>query len=308
MFTEAQNLAVTRTELDYVFYQEFEYDATQPEIATAQSGDLFKPQQTTHSAEIFEVFMGVPMFQQTGETQTVPTATPKVANKTFVQVLDWTLGVYLSKDMFDDNMHGVWARIVEDMARKARVTQDFNAFQIFRGAFTTTLTPDGGALVGTHTLLNGQTYSNLVSNGNGLTSTSLFQLIITLRQQPDQRGITLGNVPSVLLVPTALFKTALELTDSALIADTANNAINVYRSTYGFRVVTSIWMDAINGGSDTACFLLSKNHGITRLIRQGVETDLRDWRYSDNRSYFYQANFRESYYAADYIGVVGFSS
>ena len=308
MFTEAQNLAITRTELDYVFFQEFEYDAAQPEIATAQTAELFKPQQTVHSAEIFEVFMGVPMFQQTGETQTVPTATPKVGNKTFAYVLDWTLGVYLSKDMFDDNMHGVWARIVEDMARKARVTQDYNAFAIFRGAFTTTLTPDGDALVSTHTLLNGSTYSNLVSNGSGLTSTSLFNLIVALRQQPDQRGITLGNVPAILLVPTALFKTALELTDSALIADTANNAINVYRSTYGFKVVTSIWLDAINGGSDTACFLLSKNHGITRLIRQGVETDLRDWRYSDNRSYFYQANFRENYYAADYIGVVAFSS
>ena len=307
MFTEAQNLAITRTELDYVFFQEFEYDATQPEIATAQSADLFKPQHTTHSAEIFEVFMGVPMFQQTGETQNVPTATPKVANKTFVQVLDWTLGVYLSKDMFDDNMHGVWARIVEDMARKARVTQDYNAFSIFRGAFTTTLTPDGDALISTHTLLNGSTYSNVVTGG-GLTSTTLYNLIIGLRQQPDQRGITLGNIPAVLLVPTALFKTALELTDSALVADLANNAINVYRSTYGFMVKTSIWLDALNGGSDTACFLLSKNHGITRLIRQGVETDLRDWRFSDNRSYFYQANFRESYYAADYIGVVGFSS
>ncbi len=30
MFTEQQNLAIVRTELDSVFYQEFEYDAAEP--------------------------------------------------------------------------------------------------------------------------------------------------------------------------------------------------------------------------------------------------------------------------------------
>lgn len=310
MFTEAQNAAIVRTELDFVFFQEFEYDATtEPGIATASSGELFKPQQTTHAAEIYEVFKGVGLYSQTAETGNVALDTPKVANKVFVNVLDWTKGVELSKDMFDDNMHGVWARIVADMATKARVTQDFNAFGIFRGAFTTTLTADGAALISaTHTLLNGQTYSNLLTNGAGLTSDTLFSLIVLLRQQVDQAGVLLGNQPAILLVPTKLFKKACELTDSALIADSGNNAINVYRSAYGFKVMTSPFLDAAIGGSDTATFLLSKNHSVTRLIRQGVETNLRGWEYSNNRTYFYQANFRESYYAPDYIGIVGFTS
>lgn len=298
-----------RTELDFVFFQEFEYDATtEPGIATASSGDLFKPQNTTHAAEIYEVFKGVGLYTQTGEVQTIPLDTPKVANKVFVNVLDWTKGVELSKDMFDDNMHGVWARIVADMATKARVTQDYNAFGIFRGAFTTTLTADGAALVSaTHTLLNGQTYSNLLT-GTGLTSDTLYSAIVTLRQQVDQAGVLLGNQPAILLVPTKLFKKACELTDSALIADSANNAINVYRSQFGFKVMTSPFLDAAVGGSDTAWFLLAKNHSVTRLIRQGIETNLRDWSYSNNRTYFYQANFRESYYAPDYIGVVAQSA
>jgi len=308
MFTEAQNAAIVRTELDFVFFQEFEYDSTQPSIATAQTAELFKPQNTTHAFEIFEVFKGVGLYSQTGETGVVPLDTPKVGNKVTVQVLDWTKGVELSKDMFDDNMHGVWSRIVQDMAQKARVTQDYNAFAIFRGAFTTTLTADGIALIGTHTLLNGQTYSNSIGSALGLTSSSINTGIIKLRQQPDQAGVVLGNVPSILLVPSALFKTALELTDSALVADTGTNAINVYRSAYGFRVVTSPYLDAAVGGSDTAWFLLARNHSVTRLIRQGIETNLRDWSYSNNRTYFYQANFRESYYVPDYIGIVAASS
>src|ERR1700749_2355170 len=292
MFNEQVNAVVTRTELDSVFYQNFEYTDSTPEMATAQDSEIFVPIQTDHSGYFYEVFGGVPLFVQTGETGTVANSTPKVANKVFVQVLDWTQSVYLSKDLFDDNMHGVWAAVVADLARKGRITQDYNAFGIFRGAFTTALTADGNALCSTHTLIFGGTTTNTTSGaGSALSDTSLYTAMVQLRQQPDQRGVALGNVPAVLLVPSALFKLALQLTDSALVADNNNNAINVYRSTYGFKVKTSIWLDAVNGGSDTAWFLLAKNHGILRLIRQGIETAFRDWSYSDNRTYFYQANF-----------------
>ena len=306
MFNEAVNAAVTRTELDAVFYQNFEYTDSTPSMATANDAEIFVPIQTDHSGYFYEVFKGPGLWSQTAETGQVASTVPKVANKVFVQVLDWTQSVYLSKNMFDDNMHGVWAAIVADMARTGRVTQDNNAFQIFRGAFTTTLTADGVALCGTHTLIGGGTSVNTASGaGSALSDASLYTSMVTLRQQVNQAGIPLGNVPAILLVPSVLFKLALQLTDSALVADAANNAINVYRSTYGFKVMTSIWLDAANGGSDTAWFLLAKNHGIRRLIRQGIETNFRDWSYSDNRTYFYQGNFRESYFAQDYSGIVG---
>lgn len=307
-FTESGNAAITRTELDAVFYQAFEYADTFPGQATANDAELFIPIQTDHSGYFYEVFMGVGFYQNTGELQNVAVSTPQVTNKTFVAVADFTNSVYLSKDLFDDNMHGVWASTVADMARMARVTQDRNAFGIFRGATTTSLTADGVALGGTHTLIQGTTYTNLFTGSTtALSDTSLNTAIIALRQQPNQRGITLGGVPAILLVPSALFKLAIQLTDSALVADSGNNAINIYRSAYGFKVMTSIWLDAVNGGSDTQWFLLSKNHGIRRLIRQGLETNFRDWSYSDNRQYFYQANYREQYFAQDYGGTVVFA-
>lgn len=168
------------------------------------------------------------------------------------------------------------------------------------------MTADGNALCSTHTLINGGTTSNTASGASSaLSPTSLYTAIVNLRQQPDQAGITLGNVPAYLVVPSALFKHATEITDSALIADSANNNLNIYRSAYGITIFTSIWMDAVNGGSDTAWFLLSKNHSISRLIRQGIETKLRDWSMSNNRTYFYQANFREEVFVPDYVGVYG---
>ena len=129
--------------------------------------------------------------------------------------------------------------------------------------------------------------------------------IVNLLEQKDQSGVIRGSSPRVLLVPPALWKHAREITDSALIADSGNNNVNVYRSALGITVWTSHWLGAAAGGSDTAWFLLANRHGVTRLIRQGLETALTDWRYSNNLTYRYQANFREEVFVADYAGSYG---
>ena len=206
-------------------------------------------------------------------------------------------------------MHGVWARTVSDLALKMRITQDANSFKIFRGAFTTTLTADGVALCGNHALLNGAFYSNnlydITAATTVLSSTSLNSAITALAVQPDQTGVILGQQPAVLLVPPALIKLALEISDSALAGDASTNAINVFRSAYGYRVFSNPYLSSATGGSDTAWFLIARNHGIKRIIRQGIETFLRPWGYSNNRTYLYQANLREEVVAVDYLGVVG---
>lgn len=310
MFNEQQNLAIVRTELDSVFYQEFNYEDSNPVMTNCKNAMIFRQETTDKAFDIEEIYRGVNLFPIISETQTVPTSTPRVANKITTAIKDFAESVELSKDLFDDNMHGVWARTVQDLALKARVSQDANAFKIFRGAFTTTLTADGNALCSTHNLLNGATYSNNLYVASGsvssvLSSTSLNNAIVQLAQQPDQTGVVLGQQPVILLVPPTLIKLALELSDSALAGDQSTNAINVYRSAYGYRVYSTPYIGAATGGSDTAWFLLGRNTGIKRIVRQGIETFLRPWGYSNNRTYLYQANFREEVVAVDYIGVIG---
>lgn len=309
MFNEAQNLAIVRTELDAVFFQEFTYEDSNPVMARCTNAMIFRQETTDKAFDIEEIFRGTNLFPIITETQTVPTSTPKVANKITTAIKDFAEGVELSKNLFDDNMFGTWSRVVSNLAENARVSQDANAFKIFRGAFTTTLTADGNALCSSHTLLNGQTYSNSLFDITGattvLSSTSLNAAITALAVQPDQNGIVKGQQPQVLLVPPALIKLALELSDSALAGDTSTNAINVFRSAYGYRIFSNPYLSAATGGSDTAWFLLARNTGIKRIVRQGLETFLRPWGYSNNRTYWYQANFREEVVALDYIGVIG---
>lgn len=304
MFNEAENFAIVQTELDTVFFQQFQYDASQPGIATANSGDLFKPLTTEHAAYIGQINKGVGLFDIIGETQTVPLDTPAVRNKYTIYIKDFAKGIEISKDLFDDNMHGVWAEDVRQLALKARVTQDYHAFGLFRNSFTTSLTADGVSIISAaHVLIGGGTTSNLISGA--LSDTTFNNAIIALREQKDQSGNVLGGSPSIILVPPKLFKLAIQITESALVSDTANNAVNVYRSAYGIRVMMSPQLGAVVGGSDTAWWMLTPQHSVTRVVRQGIETALRPWQYSNNRTYFYQANFREEVFCPDYAGIVG---
>lgn len=309
MFTEAQNFAIVQTELDTVFFQQFEYDSSTPGIATANTGVIFKPVTTEHAAYIGEINKATGLWNKVTEVQTVPTSNPAVRNKYTIYVQDFADSIEISKDLFDDNMHGVWAEDVKQFALMARVTQDDNAFQLFRNAFTTTLTADGVSFINSaHPLIGGGTVTNVVASFNGTTALSdgaVNNAIVQLREQKNQAGVILGGVPSILLVPAKLFKQACQITDSALVADSSNNAINVYRSMYGFTVYSSPYLGAAANGSDTAWFMLTPQHSVSRLIRQGIETALRPWQYSNNRTYLYQGNFREQVFVPDYAGAVG---
>ena len=303
-FTEAQNLAIVRTELDTVFFQNFDYDGTDPGIVTATTDKLFRPIPIDRLAYIGEVSKATGLWSSIGETQTVPTQTPQVTNKYIINNLDFAQGIELSKNMFDDNMHGVWSENVRQFALMARVTQDNNSFKPFRNAFTTQLTADGSAWIGSHTTISGATVSNILAS-SPLNTTTLNNAFVALRQQKNQAGVILGGVPTYLVVPPKLLKLATEITDSVLISDSANNAVNVYRSMLGIEVMSSPYLSSDAGGSDTAWYLLSKNHSVSRLIRQGVQTALRNWDMSNNRTYFYQGNFREEVFVPDYAGAVG---
>lgn len=315
MFTETQNFSLVQTELDEVFKQSYEA-TTPPSYATALTGEIFKVTDTTHAAYIGTIHKGPGLFSKIGEVQAVPSYVAKVANKWTVTIADFAEGIDVSKNLFDDDIHGEWENQVSDLAIMARRTQDFNAFKIFRGAFTTTLTADGAALVSSHTLIGGGTTNNEVvtadvsgASTTALTTSSFNVAMQRLATMKSQAGVPLQCVGDILVVPPPLFITARQIAVSALVPENGNNAVNVFSMDYSIKVYQSVWLGTASPdglGSDTAWFLLdSARHQIRRFVRQGVITSLRDWSMSNNRTYYYQANFREEVFVPDYIGVVG---
>lgn len=314
MFTETQNFSLVQTELDEVFRQN--YEATlPPSYATAMTAEIFKVTNTTHAAYIGTIHKGPGLFSKIGEVQSIPSYIAKVANKWTVTISDFAEGIDISKNLFDDDMHGEWQAQVAEFAIMARRTQDFNAFKLFRGAFTTTLTADGSAFIGSHTLLNGGTTNNQivaadVGASTSVLTTSAFNIAMKrLAEVKSQAGVPLQCVGNCLLVPPALYTAARQIAASSLVPENGNNAINVFTVDYAVKVYQSVWLGTASPdgiGSDTAWFVLdSARHAVRRFVRQGIITNLRDWGMSNNRTYYYQANFREEVFVPDYIGVVG---
>jgi phage major head subunit gpT-like protein len=315
MFTEAQNFSLVQTQLDEVFRQSYE-DSLPPSYATAMTTEVFRVTDTTHAAYIGTIHKGPGLFSKIGEVQAVPSYQAKVANQWTVTIADFAEGIEVSKNLFDDDIHGEWQAQVADLAVMARRTQDFNAFKIFRGAFTTTLTADGVSFINTaHALIGGGTTSNQVTAAaagtptSALTSTTFNFGMKLLAEQKSQSNVPLQCVGDTLLVAPALYVTARQIATSALVPENGNNAVNVFTMDYSIKVFQSVFLGTASPdglGSDTAWFLLdSKRHAIRRFVRQGVQTAMRDWTMSNNRTYYYQANFREEVYVPDYIGAVG---
>lgn len=315
MFTEAQNFSLVQTELDEVFRQNYEASLP-PSYATAMTAEIFKVTDTTHAAYIGKVHKGPGLFSKIGEVQSVPSYVASVANKWTVTISDFAEGIDVSKNLFDDDIHGEWESQVSELAIMARRTQDFNAFKIFRGAFTTTLTADGVSFINAaHVLIGGGTTSNQITAAvagaatSVLTTSAFNQGMTLLAQMKSQANVPLQCVGDILLVPPALFVTARQIAASALVPENGNNAINVFTVDYAIKVYQSVFLGSASPdglGSDTAWFILdSKRHAVRRFVRQGIETALTPWQMSKNRTYYYQANFREEVFVPDYIGAVG---
>ena len=316
-FTEAQNFSLVQTEVDEVFRQN--YDVTlPPSWATADTAAIFKPVSIDKAAHIGTVHKGPGLFSKIGETQAVPSYVAKVGNKWTVTISDFAEGIEISKNLFDDDQHDEWQSQVAEFAIMAKRTQDFNAFRLFRGAFSTTLTADGVSLINTaHPLLGGGTTSNRITAAfvgaatTVLTSSSLNAAQVLLVNVKSQANIPLQCVGDTLLVAPANYVTARQIAASALVPENGNNAVNLLSMDYAIKVYQSVYLGSASPdglGSDTAWFLMdSKRHAVRRYIRQGIITNLREWGMSNNRSYYYQANFREEVYVPDYVGIVGAS-
>lgn len=301
-FNSGLNPNVVKTALDDVFNQSFSGEQ-HPGHVTAESSMVFKQDTADSSAVIWELFKGSGAWEDTVEEQELPEGTPRVGNQKTFNVAKFAKSIRIPKEFFDDNKHSSYEKMVANFARRARTTRDRNAMAAFRNHSSIT-TSDGVAFgSASHTNLNGDTVSNLLTS-SALTETTLNNAITALLEMKSQDGELDGFMPKTLLVPPKLFKTASEITKSEKRSGTANNDINVYSDAYGIYVATSQFLGAAAGGSDTTWFLLSDDHSVTRFVRDAVSTDLVDYKFSSNDTYVYKGRFREVVAPMSYEGII----
>jgi phage major head subunit gpT-like protein len=211
----------------------------------------------------------------------------------------YTRGFQVEQTMLEDMQYNSIFQQASQMGTAFARKQEKDAAGLFNGAFTASLGYDGRALCATNHPRS-QTNSTSVSNSLqlALDATNLETAVQTLEGLKDDRGEEISIVADILLVPRALRKTALELTESELTPESAENAINVHNT-----IQTVVWPFL---SDTTAWFVLDSTMARTYLKwfdRIAPEFSAEDS--FDTLIRKYRGRMRYSYGFSDWRFVVG---
>ena len=205
-----------------VFYEELsDPDQAFEGIFNIQSSSRFREQTTGITG------FGLP-YEKPENTALAYDDVEQAFDKTFEHVT-YALGFQISKEAKADDIDGPLNDLTRALARSMRTGKARQVWGEFNNGFTATtgaLTPDGlPAFSASHTLIEGGTFSNLVSAD--LSISSLETAINIFADMVDHRNLEVELDPAMLLYPNELRWIVGEILGSALKPDTSDNATNV---------------------------------------------------------------------------------
>lgn len=188
--------------------------------------------------------------------------------------------VEVTKNQIEDRDFEAELDEMMDLSRSANYSMDESGVQLFNGGFATTVAVngydmtwygDGVPLFSTiHPTVvpGGSTQSNASSTGITLTHDNLETGRLALELQQTDNGLAMALAGKMTVVsPLNLEKEAKEILGSDLQPQNGNNAINVFKGSMD--LVTSQFLDAANGGSNSQWFLVNASrHKLYQEMRQ----------------------------------------
>lgn len=310
-FTAGLSPDATKTAIDAALYEE--YTREQQPGYLSVSNDFFFKQSSTEgkTAFIWDEDSNVGAFEATAEQQDFNNTDTFVGNQKTKNSQKFTKQVPISDEAFRADQIGKRARIGTQVGDRARLTQDgqgiLNTYgDAFAGSVNTT--PDGQALASnSHLTLKGITVDNLETGT--LSPDNAWTCTVSLAGQKGQDGDLGSHVFEGIVVPFLLYKTAKEVLNSSLIANSAENNLNIFDTDYGaVRIAASAFLgSAYNSASNanTSYHLVGRNHMIMRKVFYGLTTTMIPPEATSNDSYLYRAKFHEATFPGSYTGYVG---
>lgn len=209
--------------------------------------------------------------------------------KTYLTSVDYTAyaaKIEVSRETLMDREFAGVLDEATDIGRASNFTQDEAGIQLFNGGFDTRKEEilgyryqyygDGVPTFSTQhptPVPSESAQSNASSTGITLTEANLETARLALRKQQTDAGgpMTMGGQEN-LVVPLSLEKEARVITMSERVPGSENNDINVYQGSVN--MTSSILMDSVNDGSDTAWYLVVP--GATRFYHD-VREAMQPW-------------------------------
>lgn len=298
------------TAIDAALFEEYDRER-QPDYLTVRSDMFFKQGNLSNIGFIWDEFSNVGNFRETGEQEEFTNTDVRIGNTVTKRSVKYAKQIPISDEAFRADNKGLRAQIGNSVGDRARQSQDqigiLNSYgDAFAGSVNTT--PDGQAPASnSHTTLTGATVDNLETAA--LTPDALWTCVQSLATQKAQDGEAGSHYFDAIIVPFNLYKTAKEVLDSTLIANSGENNINIFDTVYGTVAVansiflTSTYNSATNAA--TSYHLLSRNHMWQRKVFYGMTTSMVPPEYSANDSYVYRAKFHEVTFPGSWTGYVG---
>lgn len=310
-FTAGLSPDATKTAIDAALYETYTR-AQQPGYLQAGDSFFYKQSDTGgKTAFIWDEDSNVGAFDQTGEQEDIKNTDTFVGNQKTKNSQKFTKQVPISDEAFRGDQIGKRAMIGQQIGDRAKLTQDsYAVLNTYGDSFAGTLntTPDGQALASnTHTTLKGFTVDNL-ETGNA-TPDNVWTCTVSLAGQKGQDGDLGSHVFEGIVGPFVLYKTLKEILNSSLIANSAENNLNIFDTDYGqVQIAASAFLgSAYNGNSNanTSYHLLGRNHMIMRKTFYGLTTNMIPPEQTSNDSYIYRAKYHEVAFPGSWTGYVG---
>ncbi len=301
-----------KTAIDAVMYETFGR-TQQPGYLRASDSFFFRQDTTDKLAFIWDEDSNVGAFQKTAEQEPINNTDTFVGNQKTKLSQKYTKQVPISDEAFRADAVGKRAKIGEQVGDRARLTQDSESIlntygDAFAGSVNTT--PDGQALASnSHVTLKGQTVDNLETGI--FTPDNYWTCTVSLANQKGQDGDLGSHVLEGTVVPFVLYKTAKETLNSTLLANSAENNLNIFDTDYGqVRIAASAFLGSQYNAAtnaNTSYHLLSSDHMITRKVFYDLTTTMIPPESTNNDSYLYRAKYHEFVFPGSWTGYVGSS-
>lgn len=210
-------------------------------------------------------------------------------------------GFKISKEMYDDDQYNVMNDKPRQLGVAARRTEETQAANVYNRAFNTGYT--GGDAVPLASTIHprpdaGTAQSNASATGITFGETNYETGKLAMRRQLDGRGQKIDVMPSILLIPEGLKKTADIVFKSNLRSGTADNDFNPYLNEV--KVVEWLYMDR----NQTHWFLLDGDqHKVTWFWREQNNFSQDEAFETDAALYKVRERFSTGF--SDWIGVWG---
>lgn len=309
-FTGQLSSDAVQTAIDEVMYESFSREET-PVYLRATDELFFKQKSDNKLVYVWDEDSNVGAFDEVDEQEEIPTGDSFIGNQTSKASQKYFKRIPISDEAFKADQVSKRESIGKNIGDRARVAQDkqgvLNSYgDFFAGSINTT--PDGQAMASnSHVTLTGTTVDNLETGS--LTPDNLWTMVNSLAQQYGQDGEAGGHNYVGMLVPFTLYKTAKEVQNSELHADSAENNLNVFETDYGqVQIRASVYLNSqYNAASyaNTSYHIIGQNHHICRYSFYDLYTEMVEPKYSDNDTWEIKAKFHETTFPGTWTAYVG---